>query len=226
MKVLQVILIVLFYAQFAFSQETLRGEARVELEPVYAQFLGAPYPLDSATANLWAVEDAAFALSGMIYGWEFSYDPGERARGLQEVLELNALGKVAPEDARLEITDVGIKDGIFYLYVEYRLSELQANRVSSWKSSSVFTAQAVGYGPLQGYEGVVNRSQIKEGALRDAMKKAIRKKLRAAERNRPRTVTGFIALSKFPVYRMQNGLWAASSEFRIEIKDIIPFAVY
>jgi hypothetical protein len=222
----QIILIAILHTQLIYSQESLRGGVCVELEPVYAQFLGAPYPLDSAAANIWAIEDAAFAFSGMIYGWSFVYEPGEKARGLQEYLELTALGKVLPEDTKLEITDANIKDGLFYLYANYPLDEAQKNRIVRWKSAEVFTTQSIGYGPLQGYEGVVSREQIKEGALKDAMNKAIRKKLRLTERNRPRTASGFIALSKFPVYRMQNGLWAASAEFRIEIKDIIPFAAY
>ncbi|MDR2659080.1 MAG: hypothetical protein LBC27_03710 [Spirochaetaceae bacterium] len=220
------IFIFLFYAQMIFSQETLRGEVSVEMEPVYAQFLGIQYPLDSASATRWAVEDAAFAFSGMIYGWAFVYEPGEKARGLQEFLELNALGKIYPEDVKIKITDVNIKDSIFYMYTDYPLDEVQKNRVLGWKRAPVFTAQSIGYGPLQGYQGTNSRSQIKETALNDAIKKALRKKLRLTERNRPRTVTGFIALSRFPVYSMQNGLWAASAEFRIEIKEIIPFAAY
>ncbi|MDR0409656.1 MAG: hypothetical protein LBH18_04580 [Spirochaetaceae bacterium] len=223
---IRIIFIALFYAQSVFSQETLRGEVCVELEPVYALFLGVPSPLDNAAANRWALEDAAAAFSGMVYGWEFVYEPGEWARSLPEDIELTALGKITPDDARLEITDVNVKDGLFFLYADYHLDEAQGSRISGWKSASSFTAQAVGYGPLQGGEGTIDRSQIKEYALKDAMKKALRKKLRPTERNRPRSVTGFIALSRFPLYRMQNGLWAASSEFRIEIKNIIPFAAY
>jgi hypothetical protein len=229
MKIYAKIIFIVLCMQLNFSlfpQETLRGGVCVELEPVYAQFLGAPYPLDSAAAKLWAMEDAAFAFSGMIYGWSFSYEPGERARGLQEDLELRALGKVMPEDTKLEITDTNIKNGLFYLYADYSLDEAQKNRAARWKSAAAFTAQSAGYGPLHGDEGIVSREQIKESALKDAMKKAIRKKLRVTERNRPSAASGFIALSKFPVYRMQDGLWAASAEFRIEITDIIPFAVY
>jgi hypothetical protein len=212
--------------QFTFSEETLRGGVYVELEPVYAQFLGAPYPLGNAEANLWAVEDIAAAFSAMIYGWSFTYEPGEKARGLNETLELNPLGSIETSDTKLKITDSEIKDGVLYVQADYFLDEAQKSRIRSWNSAKTFSAQAVGYGPLQGEPGITVRSEIKEGALKDAMKKAIRKKLRITERKRPLSALGLIALSKFPLYRMQNGLWAATVKFRIEIKEIIPFAAY
>jgi hypothetical protein len=215
-----------FCAWFGYPVETLHGEVFVEAEPVYARFLGIPYPPDNATINLWALEDAAAAFSGMIYGWDFVYEPGEKARGIQESLELTGRGEVQDGDTRLKITDAGIRDGLFYLVADYFLDYAQQNRMLEWGSAPVFGAQALGYGPLEGGEGVTDRRQIKETALKDAMKKAIRKKLRMTERNRPRAVTGLIALSKFPLYSMQNGLWAATAGFRIEITGIIPFAVY
>jgi hypothetical protein len=216
----------LFCARFTFSQDVLRGEVCVELEPVYAQFLGVPYPLDSATATQWAVEDAAAAFSGIIYGWAFSYEPGEAARGIQEFLELRALGEIRTDDTRLELTDAAIRNGLFYLQADYAVDEAQKKRLLAWKSAPVSSAQSLGYGPLQGEQGVVERRQIKETALKNAMKKAIRKKLRISEKNRPGAATGYIALSKFPLYGMQDGMWAAGAEFKIEIKSIVPFAAY
>ena len=216
----------LFCTRFTFSQDVLRGEVCVELEPVYALFLGAASPLDSAAATQWAVEDAAAAFSGIIYGWAFSYEPGEAARGIQELLELEALGEIMPDDTRIELTDAAIREGLFYMQADYFVDEAQKRRLLVWKSTPAASAQSLGYGPLQGGQGVTERRQIKEAALKDAMKKAIRKKLRISERNRPGAANGYIALSKFPLYGMRDGMWTAAAEFKIEIKNIIPFAAY
>jgi hypothetical protein len=214
---------VLFYARASCAEE-LRGEVSVEVEPVYALFLGAPYPLDGETASRWAREDVAAAFSGMIYGWNFVYEPGERARGAAESLELEARGGIRPDDPALVVTDTDERDGVFYMTADYSLDYARKNRMRQWQSSPV--VQAAGYGPLQGWAGVTDRRQIKETALQDAMKKAVRQKLRLTERNRPRAATGLIALSKFPLYRMNNGQWTAAAEFRIEIMEITPFAAY
>ncbi|MDR3357071.1 MAG: hypothetical protein LBO04_07810 [Spirochaetaceae bacterium] len=216
----------LFCARFVFSHDVLRGEVCVELEPVYARFLGVPSPLDSAAATQWAVEDAAAAFSGIIYGWAFFYEPGERMRGIQESLELEALGEVRPDDTRLELTDVAVRDGLFYMQADYSVTEAQKKRILAWKGAPASSVQSTGYGPLQGGDGVADHREIKAGALKDAMKKAIRGKLRINERNRPRSASGYIALSKFPLYGMRDGRWAAVAEFRMEIKEVVPFAAY
>jgi hypothetical protein len=215
---------VMFCAR-AFAED-LRGEVSVEMEPVYALFLGVPYPLDGETASRWAREDAAAAFSGMIYGWSFVYEPGERARSIPESLELEARGEVQAGDSELSVTDTAVRDGVFYMTADYPLDHARQNRMRQWRSAAVSRVQATGYGPLQGWAGVTDRRQIKEAALQDAMKKAVRQKIRLTERNRPRAVTGLIALSKFPLYRMNNGQWAATAEFRIEITETIPFAAY
>jgi hypothetical protein len=214
---------VLLCAGAGFAEE-LRGEVSVEMEPVYALFLGVPYPLDGDTASRWAREDAAAAFSGMIYGWAFVYEPG--ARGASESLALEARGGIQPGDPALTVTDTDERDGVLYMAADFSLDYARQNRMRQWRSAAVSVVQATGYGPLQGWAGVTDRRQIKGTALQDAMKKAIRQKVRLTERNRPRAVTGLIALSKFPLYRMNNGQWAAAAEFRIEVTGIIPFAVY
>jgi hypothetical protein len=215
-----------FCACNGYSVETLHGEVRLEAEPVYALFLGIPYPPDIVVINRWALEDAAAAFSGMIYGWAFVYEPGEKARGIQESLELAGRGEVQAGDTRLKVTDAVMRDGIFYIAVDYSLDSAQQKRMLEWISAPVFGAQAFGYGPLQGGDGVVSRGQIKEAALKNAIQKAIRDRLRLTERNRPRTVTGLIALSKFPLYGMRDGLWVVTAGFRMEITGIEPFAAY
>jgi hypothetical protein len=66
----------------------------------------------------------------------------------------------------------------------------------------------------------------KRAALEDAAKNGIRALLRGQERNRPKEARGFIALAEFPRYFMSKGRWAVSARFRVEIGEIIPFAVY
>jgi hypothetical protein len=67
---------------------------------------------------------------------------------------------------------------------------------------------------------------IKQAALEDAAREAIRAMLRAGERNRPKEATGFISLAAFPSFHMDAGQWAAVGRFRVNITEIIPFAAY
>jgi hypothetical protein len=220
-----------------YTPETLRGEVRIELEPVYGGYVDENYPLDTNTASRRALEEAALFYSGMIYGWSFYYDIGEKARGIAEFFELEPLGSIPWGDSGLRATDVEIKGGQVRLWTEYRLTEAQKRRAGMWRTGNVRTTQAVGFGPLgspapqrenePGEPGQISGwLAIRKTSLEDAARASIRALLRLSERNRPKEVTGFISLSAFPRYFMDGGHWAASARFKVEITEIIPFAAY
>jgi hypothetical protein len=208
------------------AQETLRGEVLIDLEPIYGEYTGALYPLDADSAYRRGLEETALFYSAIIYGWAFTYDIGERARGITEDFALTPLGAIPFGDPGLSVTDVKVEDLRLRLWTDYRLNPEQRRRMGVWKSGSVRTAQATGYGPLgdpvKKSEGIT----LKKAALEDAARIAVRTMLRGSERNRPKEVRGYISLSSFPRYWVDAGRWAVSARFRVEIREIIPFAAY
>jgi hypothetical protein len=208
------------------AQEVLRGEVAIELEPVYGGFIDEEYPLDTETVRRRALEEAAMFYSAMIYGWSFQYDIGERARGIAEELELTPLGTIPFGDPGLRATDAEVRDLRLRLWTDYRLTGAQQRRMRMWRSGTVRSAQAVGYGPLGGPKRMDDWMSIRRAGLEDAARAAIRGLLRGSERNRPKDAAGFICLAEFPRYFMDSGRWAAAARFRVEITEIIPFAAY
>ena len=95
-----------------------------------------------------------------------------------------------------------------------------------WNMGNVRTAQAIGYAPLDGPATTENWRTIREKALEDAARAAIRAMLQGSERNRPKEASGFISLESFPNFWMTSGRWAVQARFKVEIKEIIPFAAY
>jgi hypothetical protein len=238
------------------AQDVLRGEVRLDLEPVYGFFMdeipegmirsGAmETPLDYNEARRRAAREATVFFSGMIYGWSFHYDIGERARGIEEKLELSPLGNVNTDDPRFEITDTRVKEMQFYLWADYRPGEEQKRRLSMWKTGLVRSVQGLGHGPL-GYaprprsDGSPETGEssdqadladpvwltVKKAALEDAARAAIRAMLRASERNRPKEASGFISLAAFPRFWLDKGQWMASGRFLVTITEIMPFGAY
>ena len=205
------------------AQEVLRGEVEIDLEPVYAVFLAAPYPLDTEPAGRRALDESALFFSAMIYGWSFNYDIGERARGIAEEFALTPRGAVPPGDPGLRVTEARVRNMRFYLWTDYRLTEAQKRRFLAWKSGGVRTAQAVGYGPLGGPAGAEDWLDIKRKTLEDAARAAVRAMLRGSERNRPKEARGFISLAAFPRYFIDGGRWAVSARFRVELAELVPF---
>lgn len=203
----------------------IRGEVFVDLEPIYAGHVDNEYPLDVPTAGRRALEEAALFYSAMIYGWSFHYDVGERARQIEEILELEPVGLIKFGDSGLKVTDTEIRDMQLRVWTDYHLNDSQQRRLQVWRTGMIRNAQAVGYGPpsLAEYPGWL---AVKKMALEDAARAALRAALRGSERNRPKEVTGLISIASFPRFFIESGRWAAAARFRIQIIEIIPFSAY
>jgi hypothetical protein len=208
------------------AQEVLRGQVWVELEPRPGQFIDNPAPPDMDTLRRRALEEASLFFSAMIYGWSFHYDIGERVRGIPEELELEPQGVIAWGDPGLFATDAGLRDERFYVWADFRPNDAQRRRLSTWKTGTVRSAQAIGHGPLGGPVEMAGWVTIKQAALEDAARAAIRTMLRGSERNRPKAAEGFISLADFPTFWMDAGQWAASGRFRVHVTEVVPFAAY
>jgi hypothetical protein len=208
------------------AQEVLRGQVRVEMEPVYGAYVDVNYPLDKDSAYRRALEEAAMFFSAMIYGWSFHYDVGERARGIAEDLSLTPLGTIPWGDPGLFVTHARLENMILSVWMDYRPTDAQRRRIEMWKMGTLRTAQAIGYGPLGGPVEISGWMGIRKTSLEDSARAALRAMLQGSERNRPKEVTGFISLQAFPSYWMDAGRWACSGRFRVEVKELIPFAAY
>ena len=210
-----------------FYQDTIRGEVWIELEPIYGFRLDSEYPLTWQTASMRALQETAWYFSGMIYGWSFHYDIGERARGIAEDFSVfEPMGEIPWADPRLRVTDVEHHDTYLRIWADYHLSEIQQRRVHQWRTGTVRNAQAMGYCPMQGPTPESGWLDIRNAVLKDAARAAVRGMLQASERNRPKEATGYISLASFPRFYVDSGRWAAFVRFRIQINEIIPFAVH
>ena len=218
----------LFLPLFVSAQDVLRGEVRVELEPIpfFDVYLEDVFPLDREEAYRLALQKAALFFAAQVYGWSFHYDIGERARGIAEEFELTPLGEIHWGDPRLFVTHARFENNVFSAWMDYRPSEAQQRRLQMWRMGNVRAAQAIGHGPLGGPAANSSWLDIKMTALEDSARAAVRAMLQASERNRPKEASGFISLQGFPSFWMDSGRWAARARFRVEIREIIPFAVH
>jgi hypothetical protein len=203
----------------------IRGEVYADMEPIYIGYVDSEYPLDIPAAGRRALEEAALLFSGMIYGWSFYYEVGERARGIAEILELEPVAAIPFGDPRLQVTDTQVEDMRLRIWADYHLSEAQQRNMRVWRTGTIRNAQALGYGPesIDEYPGWL---QLKKAALEDAARVALRTMLRDSERNRPKEVSGFISLGSFPRFFIDSGRWVASARFRVHIEEIVHFSVF
>jgi hypothetical protein len=227
----------LFFPFLLQAQDVLRGEVRIELEPIFGTYVDVEYPLDMEAAYRRALQEAALFFSAQIYGWSFHYDVGERARGIEEIFELNPLGEIRWGDPRLYVTHANFETralevtthrfaAFLSAWMDYRPTDAQRLRLEMWWKGNIRPAQAVGYSYIGGSAEDTSWLSIKKNALEDSARAAVRAMLQGSERNRPKEVTGFISLESFPSFFMDSGRQAALARFKVEIIEIVPFAAY
>jgi hypothetical protein len=210
-----------------YNPEVIRGEVWVDFEPMYGDRPDAEYPLSKESAGKRALQEAALYFSGMIYGWSFHYDIGEKARGITEEFDVfEPLGEINWGDPRLGMIETETRDTKLRVWADYQLSEVQQKRMQTWRTGTIRSAQAMGYCPLPGPSPDSGWLDIRNAVLKDAARVAIRQMLRSSERNRPKEVTGFISLASFPRFFIRSGQWAVSARFHVQINEIVPFAAY
>ncbi|MDR2602430.1 MAG: hypothetical protein LBC53_08290 [Spirochaetaceae bacterium] len=222
------IFIFLFFTvlNLAAAQDALRGEVRIDSEPVYALEFGVELPLSAAGALKWAAEEAALSYSAMIYGWNFDYKIGDASRSIAEDFNLTPNGAVNPSGANLKMETPVKEGGYFLIWSDYKLTKDQALRFASWKTAGIREVQSSGSGALTGKAGNDSFVMVKRAALEDAAKNAVRAALRDKYTNRPKNARGKAALSAFPVYRIEGGRWEASARFRVKLEETGGYGVY
>jgi hypothetical protein len=210
-----------------YNPEVIRGEVWVDFEPMYGDRPDTEYPLTRETAGKRALQEAALYFSGMIYGWSFHYDIGEKARGITEDFDVfEPLGEIRWGDTRLGTIEAEERDTKLRVWADYQLSEVQQKRMQTWRTGMIRNAQSIGYCPLPGPSPDSGWLEIRNAVLKDAARAAVRAMLRGSERNRPKAVTGFISLASFPRFFVDSGQWAVSARFHVQINEITPFAAY
>jgi len=214
-------LVILFTSRLpVFADETLQGRFVVDLEPVAAMEPGVPYPLDQQAAARRIFEEAAVDFAAMIYGWSFLYEPGDKARQIEEFFELKPLGNIPWGDPRLTALDTHSEGSKLYVWVEYRPDEIQRRYLAAGREGSAKTAQGTGSALVSlGVRG-------KSDALEDAAREALRGMLRGSERNKPKEARGTLVLSEIPRFWVDAGHFSCAARFRVVVKEVVPFRVF
>ncbi|PIE97926.1 MAG: hypothetical protein CR988_05385 [Treponema sp.] len=163
---------------------------------------------------------SAFLLSGMTFGWKFSYTPYDKIRSVEEFFELTPVYEISTEDAALKITELRPAYPYLYCWAEYSVAPNTAKRREFWKSISYKTSKGRGEGKRdQEINGVYN-------AYINAAKQSVRNYARTLTKNKPREIIGEMIIKDNPRLYMKSGTFYAELEVYIQIKEIVPYKVF
>lgn len=163
---------------------------------------------------------APFLVGGMVYGWNFSYTPSDKARGVEEYLEIT---EIVPSDyLKGGITYVSpwIQNNRLNCWCEYTRNESQIQNYNLWNSIKNPVVHGRGYGELsKGFDG------LKDAAY-DSMKNAVREHYRAVIKNKPKEITGSVLIRDLPTIGIDAGRYVINLDFFLEYGKIIEYSVY
>ncbi len=163
----------------------------------------------------------AFYLTGMCYGWTFSYTPADRARGVSEYFECIPRSIIEENDSRMLWTDPVFSDNRITCWLEFeRSSSMMANR-EMWHKMWYVSASSRGEGSVHdGPEGMKN-------SVLDAVRNAVRDYAMAMSKNKPKEVTGTIVLKdENPRIFIDSGKYVADLDFFLYVDKIEQYKFY
>lgn len=201
------------------DQLKFRSEFWTEL-PSLPVFEVDPKPFDGAEASKTLLSEAAFVYAGMIRGFSVRYVPLDRARGIDESMEVEP---VLADSIRLEDLARGeyrVVKNVFRAYVEYRPNALERGLYASWRSISFPVSEG------QGTASTSGGPEYRIKAIQEAIKDAVREYARMRAPNKPRLVRAVACLEKPPAVYLRAGSYSARARIRLKVVEILPYAAY
>jgi|GEM_PF-1223580 len=209
-------------ASFACAEgsvrEVLRAEFWADVQPVAG--VGDEWPVSPATGRARILDEAAWVYGGMIWGFEFSYTPYDKTRGVAERFDLASIGGLRPELLTIAPGAAPRSADEYRSFVEFRPDASLAALMASYEQGPWVSCQ--GTGKADTILGVKGR----RAAYEDGLREAVRSYLRSIEPNKPRLVRGRVAFERPPSMTILDGFYTVRLRARTMVVEIIPYKLY
>ena len=203
----------------ADAPDRLFARPWIELEPLVRIGPG-PYPIPVPVAEKSLLEEGRTLVSGMIFGWDFSYTPGDKARRVEEDFVLTPVAMVPWGSPRLRVTETEVTDSRLWARISYVLDEEESRRRAAWDSNTA--ALSTGRGTAELQLGDAARTKARESAIRDA----IRRSLDTRYLNKPREITGEVVLWTDPDVLVRSGTYTTTVTIKLLVRELVPYRIF
>jgi len=165
-------------------------------------------------------EVAPFLINAMVYGWTFSYTPGDKARGVEEQFEVTEIVSSEVIEGGIKYVSPWLEKNRLNYWCEYSRTASQIQNYDLWSSIQNPKIKGRGYGPADmGFEGI-------RIAAKDALKEAVRSYYRNVIKNKPKEITGSVLIRDLPTLGIVSGRYVINLDFFLECGRIVEYTVY
>ena len=163
---------------------------------------------------------APFIIGGMVYGWNFSYTPSDKLRGVEEYMDFSPVRELGEAERNITYAKPRIEDDKVYCWAEFTRTESMIGNYYLWASITNDTVHGIGYGKISdGFDGITN-------AVRDAIKNAVRAYFRTKIKNKPKEIRGKVLLRREPLIGIDAGRYKVQLDFFLETDKILPYTQF
>ena len=200
------------------AENRLVGEFWAELQPMVRPDADFGARREAVVRQM--LEEAQWTFSGMIYGYRFSYTPFDRRRGVDEQFILEPIAAIPWGDPALTVLATRQEGGRHLAQLQYVMVDHQVRRHAAWQSRSV--SRSAGAGQASLWPGV----EQKQRAVEDAVRMAVRERLRVMSPNKPAAAEGRVVLAAPPRIWMLSGAYHASVQVRMDVDEIRHYELF
>lgn len=161
-----------------------------------------------------------FILEGLVYGWNFTYTPSDKLRGVEEFFEYEPIAPIKIGDKSISFSQLKTDESKFSCWVAYERTDLQFDLRKHWNSVKFPKINGTGSGSVRdGDEGI-------RDAYAEAILKAVREYVQGFVKNKPKEISGSVLLEDFPLLSVQSGRYVAKLELLVDISRIVPYSSF
>ncbi len=152
--------------------------------------------------------------SGMIYGYDFVYRPSDVARNVEEFFSLTPIFQIPWGDPSLEYTGYYEENEKIEMGFRYFTRNYEQARLRGWSSVRLVN--------IQGDASTRDRTDIRsrEESFDEAVKQALRNYFRQVVPNKPKSISGSLALTEMPRSFADGGMVHSSVRIVIDVDEV------
>jgi hypothetical protein len=163
---------------------------------------------------------APFLINGMVNGWNFTYTPSDKLRGVEEYFDFSDIQPLGESAESISYTDPWMQDGKISCWVEFTRTPQMLRTYDLWASINHPVISGTGYGKIKdGFDGITS-------AAKESLKEAVRSYFRGTIKNKPKEIDGKVLIRNQPVIGIDAGRYMVQLDFFLETDRIIPYTQY
>lgn len=165
-------------------------------------------------------QTAPYIVAGMVYGWNFTYTPSDKTRGVSEFFEIEPVEKDTSYLRGVSFRQPWIEDNRLNCWVEFDRTADMVRLYNFWYSVNHPTVRGKGTGKISsGFDGITD-------AVTNSVKDAVRTYFRGHIKNKPKEITGKVLIRSQPEFGIRAGEYVLQLDFFLETDRIIQYTVY